>query len=229
MPPRPSGTDGTDHAYRMTIENRYRRLAEQRRTLRGLELASVLLVLLRTGYQQLPSILQGGQTPAASLPLLITTAASLLFYRLASSNKQGIQEGRFVLTLFSVVKLLMTAQILLDMYNQHKVYLGEKQRAFVVASYLNSKIPYNPGPIHQHVPLQPICMWLLCGIWRECWKWLRLESLSAQLQLALTCCACGQGSKRVDDEVNGVKVSSARVLGCCLVHGLFMAPLGIGQ
>lgn len=49
-----------------------------------------------------------------------------------------------MLTLFSVVKLLMTAQILLDMYNQHKVYLGEKQRAFVVSSYLNSKIPYDP-------------------------------------------------------------------------------------
>ena len=36
-------------------------------------------------------------------------------------------------------------QILLDMYNQHKVYLGEKQRAFIVSSYLNSKIPYDPG------------------------------------------------------------------------------------
>ncbi|KAK9868320.1 hypothetical protein WJX84_010520 [Apatococcus fuscideae] len=144
MPPRPSGTDGTDHAYRMTIENRYRRIADQKRTVRGLELASVALVLIRTGYQQLPKILQGGETPAASLPLLITAAASLLFFRLASAKRGGIQEGGFVLAVFSIISLVMAGQVLLDMFNQHKVYLGEKQRAFIVSAYLNSKLPIDP-------------------------------------------------------------------------------------
>ena len=88
----------------------------------------------------------------------------------AAANKRGIQEGRFVLTVFCVLCLLLTGQVrswhhaqqrqwrqgsalrllsalqvLLDMYNQHRVYLGEKQRAFVVASYLNQKFPFDPG------------------------------------------------------------------------------------
>ncbi len=41
--------------------------------------------------------------------------------------------------------MLTDAQVLLDMYNQHKVYLGEKQRALVVATYLNQQFPYDPG------------------------------------------------------------------------------------
>ncbi|KAK9803484.1 hypothetical protein WJX73_007105 [Symbiochloris irregularis] len=59
--PRPEGTDGTDHEYRMVIENRYKQLSQHRRKLEVVSIYLTLFVGLQAIWRCL-SYLLGGST-----------------------------------------------------------------------------------------------------------------------------------------------------------------------
>ncbi|CAM6071212.1 unnamed protein product [Sphagnum tenellum] len=63
--PRPKGTDGSDYAYRMTIDNRYKRAAEGRVRFRKFISAQALLQLLKATWACLAAL--NSEQPSMSL------------------------------------------------------------------------------------------------------------------------------------------------------------------
>eukprot|EP00897_Mesotaenium_endlicherianum_P000379 jgi/Mesen1/10341/ME000008S10121 len=74
---RPDGTDGSDHSFRMTIDNRYKVIADTKRNLKRLIVAQGMFVVVRSAFAVV-DVRQGRQVePEAALMLLFTAAASL--------------------------------------------------------------------------------------------------------------------------------------------------------
>ncbi|KAK9839288.1 hypothetical protein WJX81_005733 [Elliptochloris bilobata] len=108
MPPRPAGTDGSDHAYRMTIENRYKKQADTRKLMQRLAKLSSALVVLKLAWTVGLPLLKGGvNLLGENYALAGAAVAALLLYIIGSGATPLLRENAIALQAYVSLQLLV--------------------------------------------------------------------------------------------------------------------------
>jgi len=65
-----STNDGSDHSYRMIVEDRYKNMAQSRKIIKKTAVAQLIYILVRSAWKSLPSLMLDSE--CVSLPLYDT-------------------------------------------------------------------------------------------------------------------------------------------------------------
>ncbi|PSC75778.1 hypothetical protein C2E20_1244 [Micractinium conductrix] len=118
MAPRPEH-DGSDWSFRMVIEDRYKRLAVMRRTIKLSAIAQLVYICLRTLWHSVPFL--AGEFPLTiSTPYIFYAGAALFPLRAwAFGFGKANREKLWAIMLYSLASMLLTAECVLVFYMYH--------------------------------------------------------------------------------------------------------------
>lgn len=108
MTGRPEGTDGSDHSYRMVVEERYKIIAYNRTMCQRLLPLHALVIVLQSAWLASP-VLIGYTVNAFVYAFVVAEVVAVLFWSLAKVGTQ--KEDTFLLKGFSTTLLVMTCAV----------------------------------------------------------------------------------------------------------------------
>ncbi|GBF87920.1 hypothetical protein Rsub_00632 [Raphidocelis subcapitata] len=116
MAPRPQGTDGSDHAYRMVIEQRYQRMADFKHVIVRLIATHVVLALAKAGWTTL-GMLEGYAIPVHALGMLLGEAMVVGAY--VAARLGTVKESLGALKAFNLLQASVAATHVLSSWGYY--------------------------------------------------------------------------------------------------------------
>ncbi|KAK9817236.1 hypothetical protein WJX72_011595 [[Myrmecia] bisecta] len=141
MPPhkRPEGTDGGDHAYRMTVEQRYKQRAVVRKRLRSLALSNITCTLIRVAYHALPLLLHGAYRPSPADAFFAASGVSALLFLLGSGLGRAHREKLWMLKAYCFINIVLAVSMAVSVYLHGTVVPEEGSYPALLAGFLHKE------------------------------------------------------------------------------------------
>lgn len=134
MPPRPEGTDGSDHRFREVVENRYKRIATLSRFCGKTVHAQLAAILLKSLLQGV-AVLEMGY-PQYSLVVLGVDLCAFACWHFAHVGTS--RESLRLLKTYNVLLAVVVALHVLMCYQYHNMWEEETRHPAVLRRYLVS-------------------------------------------------------------------------------------------
>lgn len=148
MPPRPEGTDGSDHAYRMVIAERYQRMADYKHSITRLMATHVVLSLGKCAWTAL-GFMEGHPIPVYMLGMLAGEAAVIGVF--AAAKMGTLKESLTALKVYNMLQALVAATHILTAWRYHNgLNLEQHQYSKIAQRYiLDRTSAYSPDTVQQ--------------------------------------------------------------------------------